>query len=395
MPHQQRVDSLVAAFRSEFGRLPEGIAEAPGRVNLIGEHVDYNDGLVLPFAIDRSVMAAWARRDDGVVRAYSVDFRDHCEFPAAEVTPAAHGGGWSSYVAGVAGVLAEAGHRLSGLDVAIAGDVPLGAGLSSSAAIEVAVAGAIRDAFELAIGEVDLALLCQRAENVFVGVQCGIMDQFASTLSRRDHALLLDCRSLAHEHVPLRLAAAGLAIVIANSAVKRELAASAYNDRRRECGEAVVELRRRLGRPDLASLRDVGVAELEQVIHDAPNVPMRRARHVVSEIGRVASAADALRRDDFAGFGELMRASHASLRDDYEVSSPELDLLVALASAQPHVLGARLTGAGFGGCTVNLVRADGVAAFEREVVAPYRHQTGLPATMYVTSACDGLCTWRI
>jgi galactokinase len=304
-------------------------------------------------------------------------------------------GDWTDYPIGVlwsqvaAGQLPEA---TPGFEAAISGDVPQGAGLSSSAALEVALAGALRDAFSLPIDDAELAKLCQRAENEYVGVQCGIMDQFASTLSKRGHALLIDCRTLAYEHVPLRLEEAGLAVVIANSAVKRELASSAYNDRRRECEDAVTILRERLDRPDLISLRDVTLAELDRTHIDS--IPLRRARHVVSEIGRVAAAVEALRTDGFAALGELMGESHRSLRDDYEVSSPQLDLLVGLATAQDYVLGARLTGAGFGGCTVNIVRADAVDAFERDIITPYRERTGLAAEMYVTSPQDGLRTWR-
>jgi galactokinase len=391
-PHAERVDALVAVFEREFGRRPEGIAEAPGRVNLIGEHVDYNDGLVLPFAIDRSVLCAWARRDDHAVHAYSAEFRQHSRFDLPNVTRATSDA-WPNYVRGVSDALARMQLRIGGLDLAIAGDVPQGAGLSSSAALEVAVAGAFRAAFDLQIDDVALAQLCQRAENEFVGVQCGIMDQFASAFSRRDHALLIDCRSLAHEAVPLRLAAAGLAIVIANSAVRRELIASAFNDRRGECENAVADLRLRLGRPDLASLRDVSPADLERT--EVDSIPMKRARHVVTEIARVAAAVDALKRDDFEGASRLMAESHVSLRDDYEVSSRELDLLVGLATAHDYILGARLTGAGFGGCTVNLVRADAVEAFARDVIAPYRDRTGLPAVIYVTTPQDGLRTWRL
>ena len=334
-------------------------------------------------------MCAWARRDDDAVSAYSADLGEHARCNLPNVTRAASGS-WPNYLCGVADVLVRAQHRVGGCDLAFTGDVPQGAGLSSSAALEVAVAGAFRDAFDLPIDDVALTQLCQRAENEFVGVQCGIMDQFASTLSERDHALLIDCRSLAHEAIPLRLAAAGLTIVIANSAVRRELIASAYNERRRECEEAVVELRRRLDRPELASLRDVSEADLEGV--DIGSVPMRRARHVVSEIARVAAAVDALKRDAFGDLGRLMVESHVSLRDDYEVSSRELDLLAGLATAQDYVLGARLTGAGFGGCTVNLVRTDAVDAFGRDVIAPYRERTGLPAVMYVTAPQDGLRT---
>jgi galactokinase len=392
VPHEQRVEALVGAFRREFGREPEGIAEAPGRVNLIGEHVDYNDGLVLPFAINRSVLAAFAPRDDDVIRVYSMDYAEHAPLSRSDVSPW-QPGGWSSYVSGVLAVLVDEGYAPRGMYLAIAGNVPQGGGLSSSAAMEVAVAGAFRDAFGLDLGGVPLAQLCQRAENEYVGVQCGIMDQFASTLSQRDCALLIDCRSLAYEAVPLRLADAGLAVVIANSGASRELAGSAYNQRRIECEEAVAILRDRLGRPGLTSLRDVTPSDVDALEID--NVPMRRARHVVTEIARVGAAVDALRNDDFAALGALMQESHLSLRDDYEVSSPELDLLVGLATAREYVVGARLTGAGFGGCTVNLVRADAVDAFERDVVAPYRERTGLPAEMYVTGACDGLRTWRL
>ena len=416
--HDQRVESLIGGFERAFGRSPVGIAAAPGRVNLIGEHVDYNAGLVLPFAVDRSVLVAWAWPTDdvgietesrslqrqlhggavsGSIEFQSLDlntsFLIGAMFEDAHLIEQTRSHDWTDYPSSVVWAFRNERIDYGGLDLAIAGNVPQGAGLSSSAALEVAVAGAFRDAFEIAIDDVRLAQLCQRAENEFVGVQCGIMDQFASVLSVRDHALLIDCRSLAHEAVPLRLDAAGLTIVIANSAVGRELAGSAYNDRRRECEEAVGDLRARLDRTELASLRDVTADDLEQQAIDS--APMRRARHVVTEIARVAAAADALGRDDFAALGSLMVESHISLRDDYEVSSKELDLLVGLSTAQEYVLGARLTGAGFGGCTVNLVRTDAVDAFSRDVIAPYRERTGLPAVMYVTSPQAGLRTWRL
>ncbi|MDP9238294.1 MAG: galactokinase [Chloroflexota bacterium] len=393
-PHDLRVETVIAAFQREFGRPPEGIVEAPARVNLIGEHVDYNDGLVLPSAINRSVMAAWAHRDDDAVWAYSADYAEHSRFNLSNITHAASGA-WANYVRGVASVLRSESQRVDGIGLAIAGSVPQGAGLSSSAAIEVAVAGAFRDAFALPIDDTRLAQLCQRAENEFVGVRSGIMDQFASMMSKRDHALLVDCRTLAYEQIPLRLGAAGLSVVIANSAVPRELISSAYNDRRRECEAAVVELRERLHRPELASLRDVTQRELEQALQEGEAVALRRARHVIGEIARVAAAVEALQRDDFSELGRLMQESHQSLRDDYEVSSPELDLLVGLATARDYVVGARLTGAGFGGCTVNLVHADSVHAFARDVIAPFRQRTGRAAEIYVTPACDGLRTWRL
>jgi galactokinase len=443
VPHTQRVEELVAAFERQFGRPPEGIAEAPGRVNLIGEHVDYNDGLVLPFAIDRSVMCAWgstpeswrlpeelAKREleaikrtfglppdfepgqveavdvhsvengAGVELVVSMDRDANGAFlPALDEndvtvlhTWAPDGSSWSMHPEAVVKVMRHL-DGFEGTDILTQGNVPQGAGLSSSAALELGIAGALRDVASLPIDDVELARLCQRAENEYVGVQCGIMDQFASALSKRGHALLIDCRTLAYEHVPLRLAEAGLCVVVVNSGVKRELASSAYNDRRRECGEAVAVLRERLRRAEMASLRDVTQAEIDAVALDTG--PLRRARHVVSEIGRVAAAVEALRRDDFVELGRLMGESHRSLREDYEVSSPELDLLVALATAQEYVLGARLTGAGFGGCTVNVVRADGVDAFERDVVRVYRERTGSAAEMYVVEVSDGLRTWRV
>jgi galactokinase len=389
--HDERTARLIAAFEGQFGRRPDGVSEAPGRVNLIGEHVDYNDGLVLPFAIEQSVLVAWASRDDDAVWAYSLEFDEHSRFNLANLTHAAPGS-WANYVRGTAAALLTE-HRLPGMNLAITGDVPAGAGLSSSAALEVAVAGAFRDAATLDLPDERLALFCQRAENEFVGVQCGVMDQFASTLCERDAALLIDCRSLAHRAEPLRLARAGLALVICDSGVRRELLSSAFNERRRECGRAVATLRHRLARPSLQSLRDVSLDEVERLAGDA--VLYRRARHVVSEIGRVAAAVEALGGDDFRAAGELMVESHLSLRDDYEVSSSELDLLVGLATAQPYVLGSRLTGAGFGGCTVSIVEREGLVRFETDVLEPYAANTGGAPVMYATEPQDGLRTWRL
>lgn len=388
-----RAAAATSAFVRAFGRDPDGIADAPGRVNLIGEHVDYHGGVVLPFAIDRGVAVAWARRGGATLRTYAADFDARDEAPLEELTPI-RGGAWQDYVRGVAAILREAGHPVRGVDLAIVGDVPLGAGLSSSAAIEVAVAGALRAAFALDIDDVTLARLCQRAENEFVGVQSGIMDQFASTLACRGYALLIDCATLAHEHVPLRIEGAGISVVVANSGVRRELASSAYNARREESAAGLVALRDALGRPG-ASYREFVPEDVGSIAIGPGDVALRRARHIVTEIARVRDAVAALRRDDFATAGRLINASHASLRDDYEVSVPDLDLLVELSQAQPYVLGARLTGAGFGGCTVNLVRSAAVDAFERDVIAPYRERTGRAAETYVTAPADGLAVRRL
>ncbi len=388
-PARGRLADLQVAFRTRFGRPPEGAAEAPGRVNLIGEHLDYNDGLVLPAAIDRTVLVAFAIRQDAEVRIYSLDFDQESRFRLD--APAGRDGqhSWSNYLRGVVQVLQEEDFSGPGLDLAVAGDVPVGSGLSSSAALEVAALGALRAAWDLDLDDRRLALLGQRAENQFVGVQCGIMDQFAAALGAADHALLIDCRSLDHQLVPLRLDELGYALVVADSGLPRRLERSEYNRRREECAEALELLSGTMPqRP--AALRDVSVADLEQHGDRLPGPLRRRVRHVASEMERVAASVTALRKGDLDAFGLLMNASHASLRDDYQVSCPELDRLTELAQSLPGVVGARLTGAGFGGCTVNLVRAEAVDVFRGEVVAPYSRETGLPGKMYVCRAAEGL-----
>jgi galactokinase len=381
--------SLEEAFRTRFGRSPEGVAEAPGRVNLIGEHLDYNDGLVLPAAIDRTVLVGFAARSDTEVRVYSLDFDGESRFSpdGPIVRDDAHP--WSDYLRGVVSVLREEGFSGSGLDLAVAGNVPVGSGLSSSAALEVAALGAVRAAWELDFDDTQLALLGQRAENEFVGVQCGIMDQFTAALGVADHALLIDCRSLEHEAVPLRLAEQNFALVVADTGLPRRLERSEYNRRREECGEALALLRAAMPQPS-AALRDVSIVQLEEHAERLPETLRRRARHVVSEMERVVDSVRALRQGDLDAFGGLMNTSHTSLRDDYEVSCPELDRLTELAQGLPGVVGARLTGAGFGGCTVNLVRADALNAFQREVVGRYNEETGLAGKMYVCRAAEGL-----
>ena len=379
--------ALAGTFESRFGRSPAAVAAAPGRVNLIGEHLDYNEGHVLPVAIDRSIMVAFAPRQDGRVRLYSLDFQQESAFDLREIKkdPEAP---WSDYVRGVAWALREAGHRLSGMDAALQGDVPVAAGLSSSAALEVAALGAFEAASGLQLDRRDLALLGQRAENRFVGVACGIMDQMAAALSRAGHALLIDCRSLEHEPVPLPLA--GLRLVVADSGVRRALLDSQYNLRREECQRAVELLAAAIADRPIAALRDVRPEDLARHGDSLPPNLLKRARHVVEEERRVLLSVEALRTGDMEAFGEMLDASHRSLRDDFEVSSPELDLLVELAWAQPGVLGSRLTGAGFGGCTVSLVRAEAVEAFREGVVARYRAETGREGRMYVCRAAGGL-----
>jgi galactokinase len=324
-------------------------ARAPGRVNLIGEHTDYNDGFVLPCAIDRYTVVEAEPRADRTVLVESLGEHDELDLDAIERT-----GTWRDYVRGIVQLL-ELEH---GASLRIESAVPRGAGLSSSAALEVAVGRALSE-----VGGEELALLCQRAENEFVGVQSGIMDQFAVTLGRAGHALLLDCRDATYRHIPIP---AGVAIVVCDSHVRRELTSSGYNERRRACEAAAAQL-------GLASLRD---ATLEQVT-DLP-----RARHVVTENERTLRAAAALAAGDCVTFGELMDASHASMRDDFEIVPPELDALAAATRAVEGCYGSRLTGGGFGGCTVSFVDEQAVAAVR--VAAE-----SLGATVYVCRASDG------
>jgi galactokinase len=370
-------------FRDVFRDDPDVVACAPGRVNLIGEHTDYNEGFVLPAAIDRYVCYAGRRRTDRKVRAFSVDFQDWTQFDLDDLRRD-EGHSWSNYLRGVSELLEAGGAKLPGADLAIAGDVPREAGLSSSAAVEVAAVAFWQRLGHLEIDPVSVIKLAQKAENEFVGVPCGIMDQFISALGRKDHALFLDCRDLTYRHVPLQ---PGVKIVVCNSGVKRALAQSEYERRRNQCTEALAMLRS----TGLAvnSLRDVELAELEAARHVLTEVLFKRARHVITENQRVLEAVLALEESDLDQFGTLMNQSHTSLRDDYEVSSPELDLLVNLASEQRGVLGARMTGAGFGGCTVNLVRQDSIDSFVGAISQGYELAQGMKAEVYVLQASDG------
>jgi galactokinase len=367
--------ALDSAFERAFGREPELVSEAPGRVNLIGEHTDYNGGFVLPVGIDRTVGVAAVVGEDKRVRVSSAEFdaRDEWSADAPRRTGRRE---WRDYVRGIAWALLDAGYDLPGADIAIAGDVPLGAGLSSSAALEVAVAGALCRVSGIEIEAERMALLCRKAETQFVGVQCGIMDQLAAACSRAGHAMLIDCRLLEMEHVPLPK---DVAIVVVDSKVRRALGDTAYNERREECAAAA----RALGVEALRDVEEANVGRLQEPLR-------RRARHVVSENRRVMEAVEALRAGNVSRFGELMYESHASLSDDFEVSTSELDLLVELASRTEGVIGARLTGAGFGGCTVHLVERGAIGGFEAGVIGPYRDKTGMPAEMLVCRAVDGL-----
>jgi galactokinase len=378
------VTTIRTQFEHYFQIHPRLIVRAPGRVNLIGEHTDYNDGFVFPVAIDRATYVAARPRDDRMVRVIALDLQDEDTFSLDRLDRSAtrH---WSNYVRGVIKGLLAAGHQLGGANLAITSDVPRGAGLSSSAALEVAIGYTFQTLSRLNILGEELALLAQGAENSFVGVQCGIMDQFISALGQANHALLLDCRDLTYRSVPLPVEAR---IIVCDSHIERSLAASAYNQRRQECEEAVRILKQSY--PKIRALRDITMDQLAAHAADLPEPIRSRARHVVSENDRTLRGVAALDQGDVAAFGKFMNESHASLRDDYQVSVPEMDALVAAAQAIPGCYGSRLTGAGFGGCTVSLVAADATEQFCDAIALAYTAATGRSATIHICRAVDGV-----
>jgi galactokinase len=375
---------LAARFQSRFGERPQ-IYRAPGRVNLLGDHTDYNDGFVLPAAIDFCCYAAISHRPDGEWVAFSENVQQTARLPSNQQYRG-QPGEWSRYPWGVIQQLRDSGYQLRGANICVSTDVPMGAGLSSSAAIEVASANALLGISGYQVEPSRVALLCQQAENNFAGTRCGIMDQFASCNGRMDHALFIDCRSLEYRAVPLP---AGMQLVICNTMVQRQLGSneSEYNRRRAECEEGVRVLAAVL--PKVRALRDVTLADLQEHRGRLTSTVYRRCRHVITENERVTQMVAALAADDADRIGELMDASHRSLREDYEVSGPELELMVKLAVEQQGVQGARMTGAGFGGCTVNLVDADFVSQFENRVAAAYFGETGRRPEIYVCEASDG------
>ena len=388
------LNALRTEFIERFAAEPE-FYRAPGRVNLIGEHTDYNAGFVMPAAIRFYTTVAVAGRADRRLRVRSTNFDETLEIALPEAADAVALRGqskhWIGYVAGVAWSLQQQGVALSGADLLIHGEVPLGAGLSSSAALEVSVGLALSELAGHRLDNVTLAKLCQRAENDYVGMRCGIMDQFASACGRAGHALWIDCRSLQHRLLPLDQSLAGSAsptqLVICNTMVRHGLASSQYNRRRDECEQGVQALARII--PGVETLRDLSSAVLRTYAAQLDPVIYRRCRHIASENERVNAAAAALGRADLTGFGRLMRESHRSLRDDYEVSCDELDLMVRIAEQIDGVYGARMTGGGFGGCTVNVVRTDAVARFRSLIAERYAQGTGHAPEIYVCEAADG------
>ena len=373
---------LKALFAELYGGHPT-IYRAPGRVNLIGEHTDYNDGFVMPAALNLHTYVAVGPRADRLLRVYSENLDEACDLDLDSIRPG-KSGHWSDYVRGVAGVLETSGYKLRGADLAIASEVPLGSGLSSSAALEVSTAWALLSNSEINVDRNAIPQMCQRAEHLYPETKCGIMDQFISCHGRAGHALMLDCRSLDFQLLPVP---SQVRLMVCNTMVRHEHASGGYNTRQGECEEGLRALQQVL--PDIRALRDVTIDELER--HRSRLTPLiyKRVRHVVTENERVKMAASALQSADMAKLGALMADSHRSLRDDYEVSTPELDLMVELARDQKDVYGARMTGGGFGGCTINLVHSDRAEEVQQRLVQLYEAKTGLKPTIIICEGSDG------
>ncbi len=368
---------VTEEFARCFGSRPTFVVRAPGRVNLIGEHTDYNDGFVLPMAIDRGIWMALRPRADRLVVVRSLTLDETIGFSLEEV--ATRGTGWGEYLRGISWALREASYELRAWEGVVASDLPVGAGLSSSAALEMAAARAFAAVSDLPWDPVAMAKIGQRAENEWVGVNCGIMDQIASATGQAGHALLIDCRSLQTDPAPLP---AGTVVAVLDTGTRRGLADSEYNERRARCEAAA----RFFG---VSALRDVGTAQLLAMADRLDDVTLRRARHVVTENERTLRAAEAMRRGDPGELGRLMNASHASLRDDFEVSCPELEAMVACAQRERSCYGARMTGAGFGGCAVALVQAEAANGFAASVAAGYEAATGRKPQVHLCAATDG------
>ncbi|MGY5254111.1 galactokinase [Sphingobacterium spiritivorum] len=377
------IQNIQDNFYNHFQQHSSIIVKSPGRINIIGEHTDYNDGFVLPAAINKAVYVAVAPRQDNNICLYAADFREMFQVSAADLQPAEIG--WPNYILGVVDQLQKRGLHVGGFNLFIDGDVPAGAGLSSSAAVECATAFALNELFSLNLSRIDIARIGQLAEHTYVGVKCGIMDQFASVLSEKDQVFRLDCRSLAYEYFPLELGE--YMILLLNTNVKHSLGDSQYNKRREKCELGVSWIRENY--PEVKSLRDVTIEMLDEVVKNRDEDVYIKCRYVVEENLRVVAACQAMEKGDLVSLGQHIYASHKGLSKAYQVSCEELDFLVDATYAYPDVLGARMMGGGFGGCTINLVKKDFSDQFIKEISESYQQQFGVSLTPYIVETADG------
>ncbi|HEY6952740.1 MAG TPA: galactokinase [Bacteroidota bacterium] len=383
MDHSEIISATAEAFRAKFGSVPSHIASAPGRVNLIGEHTDYNNGYVFPVAINRKTVVAASSRNDSILALHAHNFNASVEIPLSNLKRTKEQS-WSNYSKGVASVLLDEGIELRGANLLINSDIPSGAGLSSSAALEMATAHALLALNGITMPLLELIHTCHDAEFEFVGVHCGIMDQFISCLGKKDRALFLDCESLNYEHVPVP---PECKLVVCDTGVRRNLATSEYNIRRQQCSEGAQEFSYVL--PSVKTLRNVSVKQFEQHKSMLGDIIRRRCRHVIFENDRVLHSKEALKNGDLSEFGKLMYQSHMSLKNDYEVSCPELDTVVDICAEVDGVYGARMTGAGFGGAAICLVKCDQADAVVKRLKAEYPQKTGHKPAIQVCTVEDG------
>jgi galactokinase len=380
--NQEIIKDVREKFRSRFKEEPT-LFRSPGRVNIIGEHTDYNNGFVLPAAIDKAVYIGVSKRQDETIMLYSEEFKEEhtCTLATVERTDK----GWPNYILGVVDQLLKRGYKIGGFNLNIEGDVPIGSGLSSSAAVECATAFALNDIFQLGIDKMELAFIGQKAEHEFARVMCGIMDQFASVFGKKDHVIKLDCRSMEYEYEPLELK--GYKLLLLNTNVKHSLASTEYNTRRKQCEEGVRLVQ--VHHPEVKSLRDVTIEMLQQYVADSNPVVFKRCKYVVEEKERLLSACEDLKKGDLKALGEKMFRTHEGLSKEYEVSCKELDFLVDAVRQNPDVLGARMMGGGFGGCTINIVKEDAIQGLISRLSTSYKNAMELELTSYIVETDDG------
>jgi galactokinase len=372
---------IAEIFRNIFGDEPL-VARAPGRINILGEHTDYNEGFVLPAAIDKHVYVAVSGRSDSRVHLYSADFSEQLEYTLQDIQPVKS---WATYILGVARGMMSRGYRLEGFNIVVAGEIPQGAGLSSSAALECAVVVALDRLFALNMGRMEMVMIAREAEEMFAGVRCGVMDQFASMFGKKDHVIKLDCRSLVYEYLPLQMCEH--TIVLFNTNVKHSLASSAYNQRRQQCEQGVTWVQEEVS--DIRSLRDVTLTMLEAYVAPRDTTIYRRCRYVIEEIERLSYACRDLLEGNIGALGKKMFATHEGLSEGYEVSCKELDFLVGAAKRYPVISGARMMGGGFGGCTINLVTGDFMDEISLSMTRQYSNAGLGELSTYIVKTADG------
>jgi galactokinase len=380
--NQQMKEKVLQDFKKNFGGEPI-IVRSPGRVNIIGEHTDYNNGFVLPAAIDKAIYVAVSPRNDEQIKLYSGEFDKSFDTSLTKLKPTKEG--WPNYILGVADQLMKRGYAIKGFNLAIDGDVPIGSGLSSSAAVECATAFALNEIFKLGISKKDLAFIGQKAEHTFAGVMCGIMDQFASVFGKKDHVIKLDCQSLDYEYVPLKLE--GYKILLLNTNVKHSLASSEYNTRRAQCEQGVAWIKEH--HPEVNSLRDADMEMLHKYVQPKDALIYKRCKYVVEEKERLLTGCEDLKKGDLKSLGRKMFQTHDGLSKEYEVSCKELDFLVDAVRNNPDIVGARMMGGGFGGCSINIVKEEAIDPLVKSIGESYEKNMGKELTAYIAQVEEG------